>query len=290
MLDCGVPITILRKRKRYCVRQPIAILDSGVGGLTVAKEVMRRLPHERIVYFGDTARAPYGSRSPEEIVAFTEQIVCFLRRFDPKMIVMACNTATAVALDRIRSQVDVPVLGVIHPGARAAVRWTRSRRVGVIGTERTIRSRAYNKALEAIAPHIVVYSQACPRLVPLVEKGLFGSDEALGIVRESLMPLCGLGIDTLILGCTHYPFLQDHISKALGPQVGLINSAEETAVEVRDVLVGLGQLSESPDRPSHHFFCSGDPQVFRAIARKWLGFDVRVTPFVRQVPHMTQMI
>jgi len=191
-----------------------------------------------------------------------------------------------VALDAIRSRVDVPVIGVIHPGARAAVKCTRSRFVGVIGTERTVLSGAYNKALQEIDPNIVVYSQACPRLVPLVEKGLFGSDEALEIVRESLIPLCGLGIDTLILGCTHYPFLQDPISKVMGPEVDLINSAEETALEVRNVLAGLGQLAEQSCKPSHHFLCSGDPKMFLEIARKWLGIEVQVTPFVWQVPNI----
>ena len=268
------------------MQQPIAILDSGVGGLTVAKEVMRQLPKERIIYFGDTERAPYGPRKAEEVIAFTEQIVHFLSQFNPKMIVIACNTATAFAIDVIRSQVPVPVVGVIHPGARAAIKKTRTRVVGVIGTEGTIRSGAYKKALEELAPDIVVHSQACPNLVPLVEKGLFASDEALETVRASLAPFKGLAIDCLILGCTHYPFLQNQISEVMGAEVELINSAEETAREISAILAHRGQLSRSSGEPVHHFFCSGDPMMFQKIARKWLGRQVQVTPIVWQVPRI----
>lgn len=268
------------------MQQPIAILDSGVGGLTVAKEVMRQLPQEKIIYFGDTERAPYGPRNSEEVVEFTEQIVNYLSQFNPKMIVIACNTATAVAIEIIRSQVPVPVVGVIHPGARAAIKKTRTNVVGVIGTEGTIRSQAYKKALEELMPNIVVHSQACPRLVPLVEKGLFQAAEAMDIVRSSLEPLDGMALDCLILGCTHYPFLQDQISEVLGPDVELINSAEETAREISTILYHRDHLARSNQRPIHHFFCSGDPGIFQEIAQKWLGRQVQVTPVVWQVPRI----
>jgi glutamate racemase len=268
------------------VQQPIAILDSGVGGLTVAKEVMRQLPQEKIIYFGDTERAPYGPRHPEEVITFTEQVVHYLSQFNPKMIVIACNTATAVAIDLIRSQVPVPVVGVIHPGARAAIKKTRTSVVGVIGTEGTIRSEAYKKALEELSPNITVHSQACPRLVPLVEKGLFQTDMAMDTVRSSLEPLAGLELDCLILGCTHYPFLQDQISEVLGPDVELINSAEETAREISTILYHRGHLAKNSGMPVHHFFCSGDPRVFQDIAQRWLGRQVQVTPVVWQVPRI----
>lgn len=258
-------------------QQAIAILDSGVGGLTVVKEVMRQLPKEQIIYFGDTERAPYGPRRAEEVVRFTEEIVSFLLKFHPKMIVIACNTATAVAMDRIRTMVPVPVVGVIHPGARAAIKMTRSQTIGVIGTEGTIRSRAYERALHELSPHVRIVSRACPALVPLVEKGLYHAPESKATVRASIQPVLEQPIDCLILGCTHYPFLQDMISEIAGPEVSLINSAEETAREVSALLYHRGQLAKTDAAPRHRFFCSGDEGMFRQIAQEWLGQPVDVT-------------
>lgn len=260
------------------MQQAIAILDSGVGGLTVVKEVMRQLPQENIIYFGDTARTPYGPRSPQEVRAFTRQIVRFLSGFRPKMIVIACNTATAAALSDIQKQVPIPVLGVIYPGARAAIKRTKSKMVGVIGTEGTIRSRAYDQALKRISPGIQVFSKSCSNLVPLVEEGDCDSSRAESIVRESLQPLAGTPIDCLILGCTHYPFLEKQISQVMGPSVNLISSAEETAREMSTILHERGQLAKSVSPPEHRFFCSGDTGLFRSIAQKWLGIDIEVTP------------
>lgn len=268
------------------MQQAIAILDSGVGGLTVASEVMRQLPKERLIYFGDTERAPYGPRKPDEVIAFTEQVVHYLNQFHPKMIIIACNTATAVALERIRSQVPVPVVGVIHPGARAAVKKTRTNVVGVIGTEGTIRSEAYNRALLEISPEMIVHSKSCPQLVPLVEEGLFDTALARDIVSRSLAPLNEIELDCLILGCTHYPFLQATISEVMGPHVELINSAEETAREVSAILYHRGQLAKNNAKPVHHFFCSGDPKMFQNIAQRWLGRQVQVTPVMWKVPRM----
>lgn len=259
------------------MQQAIAILDSGVGGLTVAKEVMRQLPREKIIYFGDTARAPYGPRNPEEVALFTEQIVEYLLQFHPKMIVIACNTATAVALDRIRSQVPVPVIGVIHPGARAAINKTRTGMVGVIGTEGTVRSQAYDRALRELSPNVQIMSKACPRLVPLVEKGLFAAAESKEIVFESLSSLQSEPIDCLILGCTHYPFLQDVIQDVMGPHIDLINSAEETAREISAILYHRNNLAQAHENPVHHFYCSGDPLMFQRIAQMWLDQEVHVT-------------
>jgi glutamate racemase len=265
-------------------QQAIAILDSGVGGLTVAKEIMRQLPQEKIVYFGDTARTPYGPRSNEEIIKFTREIVNYLMHFRPKMIVIACNTATAVALEDIRSSIMIPVVGVIHPGARAAIKKSRCGNIGVIGTEGTIRSGAYEQALAQLAPNINVYSKACPQFVPLVERGLYHKQSTREIVSEALQSLKDKPIDCLILGCTHYPFLSDMISEAMGPGVDLISSAEETAREISAILHHKGQLARTDKCPIHQFFCSGDPEMFQHIAEEWLNEEVSVTPVVWRVP------
>lgn len=268
-------------------QQAIAILDSGVGGLTVAKEVMRQLPQEKIIYFGDSARAPYGPRPGEEVTLFTLQIVDFLIQFQPKMIVVACNTATAVAIEEVRSRVAVPVIGVINPGARAAIKTTRSNIVGVIGTEGTIRSGAYVKALRDISPGIEVAGLACPLLVPLVEQGLFFAADTEAVVRQSLAPLSlSSAMDCLILGCTHYPFLAEIISQVMGPGIELISSAEETARDISAILNYNGQLAKSDTIPLHQFFCSGNPETFKRIAQLWLNEQIKVTPVVWQVPHI----
>lgn len=267
----------------FVQQQAIAILDSGVGGLTVVKEVMRQLPREKIIYFGDTARAPYGPRSSDEVRLFTEQIVRFLVQFDPKMIVIACNTATAAALDYIQSKVAVPVLGVIHPGARAAISATKTGKIGVIGTVGTIRSGAYTAALKELNPAIEIVSEACPTLVPLVEQGRYEMPEALQVVEEALREIRQYPIDCLILGCTHYPFLTKTMTRVMGPAVKLISSADETAREISTVLHQKGRLARGSEIPVHQFFCSGDPDLFRSIALQWLGRQIELTPIVWQV-------
>ncbi|MFC4596765.1 glutamate racemase [Cohnella hongkongensis] len=264
------------------MQQPIAVLDSGVGGLTVVKEVMRQLPSEQILYFGDTARTPYGPRAAEEVVAFTREIVEYLVQYEPKMIVIACNTATAAALEDIRRRVELPVIGVINPGARAAVRRTRSGIVGVIGTEGTVKSGAYEAALKRLSSRVEIVSRACPSFVPLVEEGDFRSSRAFDIVAEELAPLRNSKIDCLILGCTHYPYLADCISQAMGPEVVLINSAEETAREIQEVLGTSNGLAPSDQIPTHQFFSSGDPVKFREIAQEWLDEQIRRTSVVWQ--------
>jgi glutamate racemase len=268
------------------VHQPIAILDSGVGGLTVAKEVMRQLPREKIIYFGDTARTPYGPRPAEEVIRFTREIVDYLIQFGPKMIVIACNTATAFALEDIRSRVSVPVIGVIHPGARAAINRTLTKSVGVIGTEGTIRSGAYEYALKQLSPHVEVISQACPAFVPLVERGNFRSDETYETVSTSLAHLKETPIDCLILGCTHYPFLADTVAEVMGNTISLISSAEETARDISTILHEKGKLARGEGMPIHQFFCSGDPGIFRSIAQQWLDEQIELTPVVWQVPNI----
>ncbi|GIQ64311.1 glutamate racemase [Paenibacillus cisolokensis] len=253
------------------MEQPIAILDSGVGGLTVVKEVMRQLPREKIIYFGDTARTPYGPRSPEEVRRFTRQIVDYLIQFNPKMIVIACNTATAVALEDIRARVSIPVAGVINPGARAAVGKTKTGFVGVIGTEGTIRSGAYEVALRVLSPHIQVYSQACPTFVPLVERGNFRSPETYETIQRTIGHLRELPIDCLILGCTHYPFLSDTISEVMGPQVELISSADETAREISTILHDKGKLAYGEEIPVHQFFAAAIRACSKRLPSNGLG-------------------
>ncbi|WP_309252330.1 glutamate racemase [Paenibacillus spongiae] len=268
------------------MQQPIAVLDSGVGGLTVVKEVLRQLPREKVIYFGDTARTPYGPRPAEEVVRFTREIVDYLIQYRPKMVVIACNTATAVALEDICSLVDVPVVGVIQPGARAAIGRTQTGVIGVIGTEGTIRSGAYEQVLKELSPHIKVISEACPAFVPLVEKGNFRSAETLQTVHRELDHLRGYQIDTLILGCTHYPFLSDTISEVMGHNVALISSADETAREISAILHDKNKLALNEDLPVHQFLCSGDPRIFKRIAEQWLGEQIELTPVVWQVPQI----
>ncbi|KIL37251.1 glutamate racemase [Cohnella kolymensis] len=269
------------------MQQAIAILDSGVGGLTVVREVMRQLPREKILYFGDTARTPYGPRPAEEVISFTREIVDYLVQYQPKMVVIACNTATAVALEDIRSRIDLPVVGVINPGARAAIGRTKSGMVGVIGTEGTIKSRAYETALKTLSPRVAVVSRACPAFVPLVEDGNFLSPETYETVSASLASLRNNEMDCLILGCTHYPFLSDAISEAMGSDVTLINSAEETAREISTILHEKHQLAGRDEVPVHQFFCSGDSRKFQDIAQNWLGEQIRLTPVIWQVPHIS---
>ena len=268
------------------MRQAIAILDSGVGGLTVVKEVMRQLPLEKVIYFGDSGRAPYGPRPAEEVRVFTRQIVDYLMHYQPKMIVIACNTATAVAIEDIQAMVNVPVIGVIHPGARAAIKTSKTGVIGVIGTVGTINSGAYESALTGISPGLTTRSLACPKFVPLVEKGCYKDKEVTAIVRESLAPLLVANeeMDCLILGCTHYPFLSSAISEVMGPSVAIISSADETAREISTVLYHKGLLEKQVSKPIHQFMCSGDPELFRSIAEQWLDEEVKVNPVVWQVP------
>lgn len=255
----------------------IGLLDSGVGGLTVAREVMRQLPRERIVYFGDTANCPYGPRPAREVRQFTYDIVRFLSRFSLKALVIACNTATAVALEEAQHWVSVPVIGVIHPGVRAAIKATKTGRIGVIGTEGTIKSGAYERSLKQLKSDLSVASLACPTFVPLVESGRADAPDVLPHVEEVLAPLNSHRLDTLILGCTHYPLLQTHIARAMGNGVTLISSAEETARELSAILHYRGLLRTEDGEPKHQFFTSGSPDVFRQIAERWLGCAVNVS-------------
>lgn len=248
----------------------------------MVREVFRQLPKEKVLYFGDTLRCPYGPRSSDEVRRFTLEIVRYLSGSPLKALVIACNTATACALDEVRHQVNVPVLGVIEPGARAAIQVSRQGRVGVIGTEGTIRSSAYERALKRIDPRLYVVSLACPALVPLVESGGVENEESRKILRESLAPLKGHRLESLILGCTHYPLISSMISQEMGPGVALISSAEETTRELIAILRRDGLLREGPSRrpEEHHFFTSGHPASFRNIAEHWLHQPLQVEQVV----------
>lgn len=252
------------------LNRPIGVIDSGVGGLTVAKEMMRQLPKETIYYIGDTARCPYGPRLPGEVRKFTWEMTRFLEQYDMKMLVIACNTATAVVLDEIKRELTIPVVGVIQPGARAAIKQTKNRHIAVLGTTGTVKSRAYEKAIKAIDPGAEVYSLACPDFVPLVESGEYRSERAKQIVAQTLEPFKKTPSDTVILGCTHYPLLEPIIADYMGPDVSVISSGDETARGVSAILEFNDMLAEN-EQAKHRFFTTGSIKSFNVIAADWLG-------------------
>lgn len=252
------------------MKSPIGVIDSGVGGLTVAKEIMRQLPKEEIIYLGDTARCPYGPRPAEEVRRFTWEMTNYLLdNHHIKMLVIACNTATAIALQEIQEKINIPVIGVIFPGARTAVKVTKNDQIGVIGTINTIKSAAYETALKTLNNSLTVESLACPNFVPLVESGEFEGEEAKIIVEESLASFKDRNIDTLILGCTHYPILQPQIEEFMGQAVRIICSGDETAREVSTILSFKKALNQSFGKKKHLFLTTGPQQLFEKIASKW---------------------
>lgn len=256
------------------MNRPIGVIDSGVGGLTVAKEIMRQLPKEEIIYLGDTARCPYGSRPTEEVKKFTWELINYLLNYNIKMLVIACNTATALVLDDIKAHIDIPVVGVVYPGARTALKVTKNNHIGVIGTVGTIQSGSYEKALKSINHHVKVESLACPLFVPIVESGNYEGEDAYKIVAESLEPLKANDIDTLILGCTHYPILRPVIQQIMGKKVKLISSGDETAREVSTLLHHAGMLVTEKRTPNHLFLTTGPKEIFQQIAAKVFGHPV----------------
>ncbi|RKQ37936.1 glutamate racemase [Oceanobacillus halophilus] len=248
--------------------KPIGVIDSGVGGLTVVHELMRQLPKEKLIYLGDTARCPYGPRSEKEVKKFTWEMVNFLMEKDIKMLVIACNTATAFTLAELQEELDIPVIGVIQPGARAAIKFTQNNHVGVIGTEGTINSEAYTQALKKINENIHVNALACPSFVPMVESGTLAGPEAYSVVEETLLPMKRRNhMDTLILGCTHYPLIKDTIQEVIGEHVTIISSSEETARETSTILDVHGLLSNTEMSPVHQFYTTGELDIFIEIAR-----------------------
>ena len=256
-------------------RRPIGVFDSGLGGLTAVRELSRILPGEDIVYFGDTGRVPYGSRSRETIIKYARQDVAFLRTFDLKAIVIACGTVSTTALEALRAENDLPILGVVDPAARAAARATRSGRIGLIGTQASIRTGAYERALAALRPGCEVMARACPLFVPLVENGRFRPGDAVAelVTAEYLSPLREAGVDTLVLGCTHYPLLTDVIRAYMGPGVALINVGEACAGQVAEDLRAADALADR-DRGRRQYFVSDSVDDFARLASIFLGEDV----------------
>jgi len=253
---------------------PIGVFDSGIGGLTVVREIIRQLPNERIIYFGDTARVPYGPKSPETVLRYSREISAYLGQQGVKAIVVACNTATAHALAALRVELPFPVTGVVEPGARAAVKASRGGSVGVIGTTGTIASGAYERAIRALAPGARITARACPLLVPLVEEGWLDTEATRLIAHEYLAPLVHSHIDTLVLGCTHYPLLKPLLASIVGTDVRLIDSAEETARETARMLDAADLRTTTNGPAIHRFIASDAPEQFLRLAQRFLGSSI----------------
>lgn len=255
---------------------PIGIFDSGIGGLTVVKEIMRQLPGESLCYFGDTARVPYGSKSKRTVCKYSQQIVRFLQTQNVKAIVIACNTASALALEEIQAQVDIPVIGVVEPGAKMAAETTKTNSIGVIGTASTIKSQIYSKYLHQINPEITVVSKACPLFVPLVEEGLWEDRVTEDIAGRYLHEMKQYQIDSLILGCTHYPLLYRTIGREMGDSVKLVNPAYETAKSLKQLLTEKNLLNTlgSDQEPTYRYFVSDGEEKFISFANNVLSWHV----------------
>lgn len=260
--------------------KPIGVIDSGVGGLTVVKEMLNMLPNESILYLGDDLRCPYGSRSTEEVRTFTIEMVTKLAEMDIKMLVIACNTATAVALETIRELFSFPVIGVVVPGARAAVKNSKTNQIAVLGTARTIESRAYDEEIIRQVPNAVVYPLACPDFVPIVESGQYRSESARVPIHATLQKLADKDFDVAILGCTHYPLLEGHLRSSLPEHVQIISSAVETVRDVETELHNYGLSNEGKTRGKVSFYTTGFRESFEAIVKDWLGLE---NPDVRKI-------
>ena len=257
--------------------KPIGVFDSGVGGLTVFRELINELPRERLIYFGDTARVPYGSKSKDTVTKYSEQIVRFLMEQKVKAIVVACNTASAMALDTIEKEIDIPIIGVVKPGAHTAIEVTKVNKIGVIGTEATISSEMYSEYIKSIDPSIKVIGKSCPLFCPLVEEGLWEDPVTEEITRRYLIELVDTGIDTLILGCTHYPLIKRTIQRVVGEDITLVNPAYETAVECRKMLKEKDLINEEPIHISENaftFYVSDEAEKFRRFANSILPMGI----------------
>jgi len=261
-------------------RAPLGVFDSGIGGLTVARALFERLPHESVIYFGDTARVPYGPKSPDTVRRYAGEILTYLLGRGVKALVVACNTISAQALDYLTQRSPVPLVGVIEPGARAAVQATRSGKIGVIGTAGTVASGAYERAIRALRPDAAVCATACPLFVPLVEEGWFDHPATELIARQYLQPLERAGVDVLVLGCTHYPLLKPLLARVLGSGVTLVDSAEETAKVVAQTLDQGGLLTSPDGHPVHRFVVSDDEPHFRKVGARFLGEKLKTVEVV----------
>ncbi|MDO4292461.1 MAG: glutamate racemase [Eubacteriales bacterium] len=263
--------------EKSLLEKPIGVFDSGMGGLTVVREIMRQIPNERLVYFGDTARLPYGSKSRETITRFSRQIVRFLETMDVKAIVVACNTASAYALDTLEQEIGLPIIGVIKPGAKVAARTTRNGQIGVIGTAATIGSGIYTTYIRQIRPEVRVTGKACPLFVPLVEEGLWQDPVTDEIAMRYLSGLIDTGIDTLILGCTHYPLIRSTVGRIMGDHVTLVNPAYETARELKELLMEKGLFNPVPPAlgsNKYRFFVSDGAEQFLHFANSIIKYGI----------------
>jgi glutamate racemase len=265
--------------------KPIGIFDSGIGGITVVREIINHLPNEDVIYFGDTARFPYGPRNLKEVKGFVFEIIEYLKTQDVKLVVIACNTGTAAGLKEAQKKFDLPVIGVIEPGARGAVLATRNRKIGIIATEGTIKSEAYVEAIRAFDAGVEIYSKACPGLVDFVEQGELEGEKLKKELIKYLNPIKETKADTLILGCTHYPLLIPAINEVTNSSFELINSAKEIAIEVKDILKRRGHLKASPPFNSpltkggqsgvkYRFIASDDADRFLKLGRMFLGYQI----------------
>ncbi|MCR5737388.1 MAG: glutamate racemase [Eubacterium sp.] len=259
---------------------PIGVFDSGVGGLTVAREIIRQLPNESVVYFGDTARVPYGSKSKETIIRYSRQIVRFLRTKQVKAIVIACNTASAFALDTVEKELDIPVIGVVKPGAKTAIETTKNKRIGIIGTEGTIKSELYTKYICGIDPEIEVIGKACPLFCPLVEEGMLNDPVTDEIASRYLKDLKEEDIDSLILGCTHYPLLRNTVGKIMGEKVNLVNPAYETAISLGKLLEEKHIRASENNQSEYSFYVSDAEEKFKKFANSIMPFQ---TDLIEQI-------
>lgn len=267
----------MKKQKRSDARRrlPIGIFDSGLGGLTVLREVRKRLPGEDLIYFGDTARVPYGTKSQEAVRRYSLEIAKFLTGKNVKMIVVACNTASAIALDALKRKISVPLLGVVIPGSKAALRKTENNKIAIIGTEATIRSKSYQRMLVKYSNRpLKIYAKACPVFVPLVEEGWLDNKPASDTALIYLSGLKSSGIDTLILGCTHYPLLKPLIKNTIGKDISVIDSADATARETEKILLSTGLISKKKAGGSETYFVTDNSIKFRKLARRFLGRDI----------------
>jgi glutamate racemase len=253
---------------------PIGVFDSGLGGLTVVKALMKRLPHEDIVYFGDTARVPYGTKSKEAIIRFSQENTEILLKHQVKMVVVACNSSSSYALPTLKKVFDLPIIGVIRPGSKKAVELSKNKKVGVIATSATIKSQEYARTIKEFDRRTEVLNQACPLFVPLVEEGWLSRDVTEEVAKIYLSSLKKAQIDTLILGCTHYPLLKDIIKKVMGPKVQLIDSASEVALEVERLLTKMNLRNKKKTKAKYSFLISDRPQEFKKIAKKFMGYEL----------------
>ncbi len=276
-MTAPVPPAAVDPRER-----PIGVFDSGIGGLTVVREMLAQLPAEHVLYFGDSARVPYGSKSPETVTRFSIENTHFLLRRGIKFLVVACNTASAIALPVLARRFEIPLIGVIAPGAREAVRLTRNKRIGVIGTTGTVGSKAYETAIAGLDPACTVDAVACPLFVPLAEDGWTEGDVPRRIAKTYLEPLIQKGVDTVILGCTHYPILRPVIAEALGPSITLVDTAQSTVGEARERLEALGLLRDEPGTGERRFFLSDVPARFAETGGRFLGTAIDDLTWVEQ--------